>query len=207
MKELHAAVGHLALADKTLARLMRRVGPCGLTPDPRRSAFEALVEAVTHQQLNGRAAQTILGRVKALVPKRKFPTPDDLIALSDDLLRGAGLSRAKVASVKDIARKTRDGLVPTPRRMAGMDDVEIIERLTAIRGVGQWTVEMLLIFRLGRLDVLPADDFGVRKGFAVTYRREELPKRQELLEHGERWRPYRSVASWYLWRAADAAKG
>ena len=108
--------------------------------------------------------------------------------------------------MKDIALKTRDGLVPTPRRMAGMEDTEIIERLTAIRGVGQWTVEMLLIFKLGRLDVLPADDFGVRKGFAVTYRREDLPKRLELLKHGERWRPFRSVASWYLWRAADAAK-
>ena len=176
MKELCDAVGHLSSADKTLARLIRRIGPCGLTPDHRQSPFEALVEAVAHQQLTGKAAQTILGRVKALVPKRRFPTPDDLIALPEDRLRGAGLSRAKVAAVKDIALKTRDGLVPTPRRMAGMEDSEIIECLTAIRGVGPWTVEMLLIFKLGRLDVLPADDFGVRKGFAVTYRREELPK-------------------------------
>ena len=206
MKELKEAMEHLSSADRTLARLIRRVGPCGLTTDHERSPFEALVEAVAHQQLTGKAAQTILGRVKALVPHRKFPTPDDLILLSEDSLRGAGLSRAKVAAVKDIALKTRSGVVPTPRRMAGMEDAEIIERLTVIRGVGQWTVEMLLIFKLGRLDVLPIDDFGVRKGYALAYRRKDLPKRQELLEHGERWRPYRSVASWYLWRAVDAAK-
>lgn len=202
--EFNRAVEHLTSADRALARLIRRVGPCRLSIDAARSPFEALVEAVAHQQLTGKAARTILGRVKALVPRRRFPTPDDLLSLPEEQLRGAGLSRAKVAAVKDIALKTREGLVPTARRLAGMDDAEIIERLTAIRGVGQWTVEMLLIFRLGRLDVLPVDDFGVRKGFAVTYRRAELPHRRELQEHGERWRPYRSVASWYLWRAADA---
>jgi DNA-3-methyladenine glycosylase II len=208
MKEFELALDHLSSADRTLARLIRRVGPCGLAaPASRgRSPFEALVEAVAHQQLTGKAAQTILGRVKALVPERRFPRPDDLLALPEEMLRGAGLSRAKVAAVRDIALKTRDGWVPTPRRMAAMEDAEIIERLTAIRGVGQWTVEMLLIFKLGRLDVLPVDDYGVRKGFAVTYRREDLPKRQELLAFGERWRPYRSIASWYLWRAADTAK-
>lgn len=206
MSGLRAAERHLSAADRTLAGLIRRVGPCALTADAAQSPFEALVEAVAHQQLTGKAARTILGRVIALVPKRRFPRPEDLLTLSDDSLRGAGLSRAKVAAVKDIALKTREGLVPTARKLAGMEDAEIIDRLTAIRGVGQWTVEMLLIFKLGRLDVLPADDFGVRKGFAVTYRRLDLPKRQELLDHGERWRPYRSVASWYLWRAADGAK-
>jgi DNA-3-methyladenine glycosylase II len=206
MNALREAVEHLSSADRTLGRLIRRVGPCALVPDHGQSPFEALVEAVAHQQLTGKAARTILGRVKALVPERRFPSPDDLIVLPEESLRAAGLSRAKVAAVKDIALKTRDGLVPTPRRMAGMEDAEIVERLTVIRGVGRWTVEMLLIFKLGRLDVLPIDDFGVRKGFALTYRRSDLPKRQELLEHGERWRPYRSVAAWYLWRAVDAAK-
>ena len=120
-----------------------------------------------------------------------------------DRLRGAGLSRAKAASVKDIAAKTLDGTVPATRAMAKMSDAEIIERLTSIRGVGQWTVEMLLLFKLGRPDVLPVHDYGVRKGFGVAYRRVELPKPLELLEHGERWRPFRSVASWYMWRALE----
>lgn len=206
MTELNEATDHLSAADETLARLIRRVGPCRLAKDQWRNPFQALVEAVAHQQLTGKAAQTILGRVKALVPERRFPRPEDLIALPEERLRGAGLSRAKVAAVKDIAAKTRDGVVPTARRMAGMEDAEIIERLTTIRGVGQWTVEMLLIFKLGRLDVLPVDDFGVRKGFAIAYRSGEMPAPKELLAHGERWRPFRSVASWYLWRAADAAK-
>jgi len=206
MNSFDEAIEHLSSADRTLAKLIRRVGPCALSTDPRRSPFEALVEAVAHQQLTGKAARTILNRVKALVPRRRFPRPDDLLSLSEECLRGAGLSRAKVAAVRDIALKTREGLVPTPRRLAAMEDAAIIERLTAIRGVGAWTVEMLLIFKLGRLDVLPADDFGVRKGFAITYQRADLPKRQELLEHGERLRPFRSVAAWYLWRAADAGK-
>ncbi|HKX63618.1 MAG TPA: DNA-3-methyladenine glycosylase [Verrucomicrobiae bacterium] len=203
LQGLEQAIGHLRTKDKTLARLIRRVGPCRLCTDNRRSPFESLVEAVAHQQLHGKAARTILGRVKALVPNRRFPSPDDLLHLPEDSLRGAGLSRAKVAAVKDIAAKTRDRIVPTARQMAHMDDAEIVERLTTIRGVGRWTVEMLLIFKLGRLDVLPIDDFGVRKGFAITYRHEDLPRPKALLDYGERWRPFRSVAAWYLWRAVD----
>jgi DNA-3-methyladenine glycosylase II len=199
------AVSHLTAKDRTLARLIRRVGPCGLCADKRQSPFESLVEAVAHQQLHGKAARTILGRVKALVPNRRFPSPDDLLRLPEEHLRTAGLSRAKVAAVRDIASKTRDGTVPTARQMAHMEDTEIIERLITIRGVGQWTVEMLLIFKLGRLDVLPVDDFGVRKGFAIAYRQKEMPRPKELLEYGERWRPFRSVASWYLWRAVDGS--
>ena len=197
------AIEHLTKADKVLARLIRKVGPCGLKARKRCSPFQALVQSVAHQQLNGTAANTILGRVLALYPRRKFPTPDDVLATPDEKLRGAGLSRAKVAAIKDIAAKTVEGVVPPARTIAKMPDAEILERLTTIRGVGPWTVEMLLIFKLGRLDVLPATDFGVRKGFALIFMRDELPKPAELLEYGERWRPYRSIASWYLWRRLD----
>ena len=199
-----AAIEHLTDSDKVLARLIRRVGPCELKPRRDRSPFQALVQSVTHQQLNGTAATTILKRVIALYPKRKFPAPEEVLATPDERLRGAGLSRAKVAAVKDIAAKTVQGIVPDSRAIARMPDAEILGRLTAIRGVGPWTVEMLLIFKLGRLDVLPATDFGVRKGFAVIYRRKELPAPAALLEHGECWRPYRSIAAWYLWRALDS---
>lgn len=197
------AVEHLIRADKVLARLIRKVGPCRLELRRRTSPFAALVQAVTFQQLNGTAARTILKRVQALYPERRFPRPVDLLATPDRKLRAAGLSRAKVAAVKDIAARTVDGVVPGPRALARLSDQEIVERLTAIRGVGPWTVEMLLIFTLGRPDVLPATDFGVRKGFALAYRRPDLPHPKELLEFGERWRPHRSVAAWYLWRALD----
>ncbi len=200
------ALSHLKNADQVLAGLINTVGPCRLKADRSQSAFEALVEAVCHQQLTGKAAQTILGRIKAIHPHRSFPTPEDLLGTPDDTLRAAGLSRAKVAAVKDISAKTLDGTVPEPKALARLDDAEIIERLTTIRGVGQWTVEMLLIFKLGRPDVLPVDDFGVRKGFMLAYRKRDLPKPAALLKHGERWRPHRSVAAWYMWRAIDLAK-
>ena len=197
------AIKHLTKADKVLGRLIKKVGPCGWKPERRRSPFESLVQAVAHQQLNGTAAKTILGRVKALYPGRAFPTPEDLLATPDEKLRAAGLSRAKVASIKDIAAKTLAGIVPTSRAIARMDNETIIAQLTGIRGVGPWTVEMLLMFKLGRTDILPVTDFGVRKGFALTYALEDLPAPKDLLEHGERWRPYRSYAAWYLWRALD----
>jgi len=197
------AIEHLTKADKILARLIRKVGPCGLKARKGCSPFQALVQSVAHQQLNGTAAKTILKRVMALYPGRQFPAPDDVLVTPDEKLRGAGLSRAKVAAIKDIAAKTVEGIVPHERVIAKMPDAEILERLTTIRGVGPWTVEMLLIFKLGRPDVLPATDFGVRKGFAKIFKRDELPKPVELLEHGERWRPYRSIASWYLWRGLD----
>jgi DNA-3-methyladenine glycosylase II len=197
------AIKHLTKADRVLGRLIKKVGPCGWKPERRRSPFESLVQAVTHQQLNGTAAKTILGRVKALYPGRAFPTPEDLLATPNEKLRAAGLSRAKAASIKDIAAKTLAGIVPTSRAIARMDNDAIITQLTGIRGVGPWTVEMLLMFKLGRTDVLPATDFGVRKGFALIYELEDLPAPKDLLEHGERWRPYRSFAAWYLWRALD----
>jgi DNA-3-methyladenine glycosylase II len=193
----------LARADKILGRLITRVGPCRLKPKVRRSPFETLVQSVVYQQLNGTAAGTILGRVKALYPDRRFPTPEDLLSTPDDRLRGAGLSRAKTAAVKDIAAKTLAGLVPTSRAIRALTNEEIVERLTAVRGVGPWTVEMLLIFTLGRTDVLPVTDYGVRKGFALTYGWKELPTPAELREFGERWRPHRTTAAWYFWRSLE----
>ena len=197
------ALQHLMKADRTLAGVIRKVGPCRLKLRARRSPFEALVQSITFQQLNGTAAGTILGRVKALYPHRRFPTPEDLLATPDERLRAAGLSRAKTAAVKDLAAKTVAGVVPSARALARMGDQEIVERLTTVRGVGVWTVEMLLIFTLGRPDVLPALDYGVRKGFAAVYGRKKLPTPKELLSFGERWKPYRTTAAWYLWRALE----
>ncbi|EEF61163.1 DNA-3-methyladenine glycosylase family protein [Pedosphaera parvula] len=189
--------------DKTLAALINRVGPCAWKPTKRRTPFEALVQSVAYQQLNGLAAATIFGRFKALYPKTRFPTPQAILETPDERLRTAGLSRAKVAAIKDIAAKTVEGIVPNSRSIARLDNSTIISQLTTIRGIGTWTVEMLLIFKLGRLDVLPTTDYAVRKGFAVTYGWNDLPKPAELLKHGEIWRPYRTVASWYLWRSLD----
>lgn len=197
------ALDHLRRADKTMAQLIRRVGPCTIQIKSR-SPFEALVTAVTHQQLNGTAASTILKRVRALFPGRRFPTPTALLAMPDERLRAAGLSRAKTAAVKDIAARTIEGTIPNARAIAKMSEPEILERLLKVRGVGPWTVEMLLIFTLGRTDVFPVTDYGVRKGFALTYRWKELPTPRELLEFGEKWRPHRSTAAWYFWRALDA---
>jgi len=200
------AIQHLCDTDKVLARLIKKVGPCTLKPRRRRQPFEALVSAVTHQQLNGTAATTILNRVLALYPGKRFPAPEDLLATADAQLRAAGLSRAKAAAMKDIADKTIAGVVPGLRAISRMSDAEIVAQLTTVRGVGPWTVEMLLMFTLGRLDVLPVTDYGVRKGFAVTYGWRELPTPKELLAHGERWRPHRTTASWYMWRALELPK-
>ena len=189
-----------------MRRLIREVGACTLAPETRRPPFQSLVQAVAHQQLNGTAANTILRRFIKLFPGRRFPRPADLASVTDEALRGAGFSRAKVAAIRDIAEKTLAGVVPPSRRIVRMADDEIVARLTEVRGVGRWTVEMLLIFQLGRPDVLPADDFGVRNGFRLAYRRRELPTVKELLVHGERWRPHRTTAAWYLWRAVDLAK-
>ena len=196
------AIGHLSRADRILAELIKRVGPCGLKPKPR-TPFQALIRSVAYQQLNGTAAATILARVIALYPGKRFPRPEDILATPDNKLRAAGLSRSKTAAMKDIAAKTIEGVVPGTREIKKLSNEEIVERLTTVRGVGPWTVEMLLIFTLGRADVLPITDYGVRKGFALTYGRTELPSPKELLVWGEKWRPHRSVAAWYLWRALD----
>jgi DNA-3-methyladenine glycosylase II len=195
------ALAHLSAADPQLKLLIELVGPCSLRPK-RRSPFEALVQAVTYQQLNGKAAATILGRFKRLYPRR-FPTPEDILSTSDEQLRSAGLSRAKTAAIKDIAAKTLDGIVPASRQIKNLSDEEIIERLTQVRGVGPWTVQMLLIFTLGRPDVMPSTDYGVLQGYARTFGRRKLPKPLDLLKASEPWRPHRSTAAWYFWRALE----
>jgi DNA-3-methyladenine glycosylase II len=201
-----AAIKHLSKCDPVMRRLIRTHGPCGLEPKIRRSPFQSLAQAIAHQQLNGTAANTILKRFIKLFSGRKFPRAEDLAGVHDDAIRGAGFSRAKVAALRDLAAKTLDGTVPSSREIIKLDDAEIITRLIEVRGVGQWTVEMLLIFQLGRPDVLPIHDFGVRSGFRHAYRLNDLPKPKDLLAHGECWRPFRTTAAWYLWRAADGAK-
>jgi 3-methyladenine DNA glycosylase/8-oxoguanine DNA glycosylase len=199
-----AAAEHLRGQDRKLAKFIDRVGPFRLRPAELQSPFEALLESIVYQQLTGKAAATILARVVALFRPRRFPKPEDVLERPDDDLRGAGLSRSKTAALKDLAGKTLEGVVPrSVRDLEKLSDAEIVERLTAVRGIGPWTVEMLLIFRLARPDVLPATDYGVRKGFAKVRGLRELPAPKDLLAYGERWRPYRSVASWYLWRVLD----
>lgn len=196
-----AAHRHLA-RDPVMRRLIRRHGRCGLACR-NWSPYEALTRAVAHQQLNGRAAQTILTRFVALFGNGRFPTPAAVVATHPARLRRAGFSRAKVRAIKDIARHALAGTVPTRRAAAPLGDEALIERLVAIRGVGRWTVEMLLIFTLGRLDVLPVDDFGVREGYRKAFGKRARPTPKALRKLGEPWRPYRSVAAWYLWRAAS----
>jgi DNA-3-methyladenine glycosylase II len=200
------AIEHLRKADKVMAKLIQRVGPCSFKARARSSPFQSLATAIIHQQLNGTAAGTILKRFRALYPHRRFPRPEDVIGTPEKKMRSAGLSGAKTAALKDLAERTLDGVVPTSRAIRGMGDEEIVERLTAVRGIGPWTAEMLLIFTLGRPDVLPATDYGVRKGFARTYGRAELPSPKELAAFGEIWRPHRSTAAWYLWRALELAE-
>ena len=194
---------YLAKTDRKLAALIGRVGPFTVRPGKLARPFDALAESIAYQQLSGKAAATIFGRVRALYPRRKWFSPELILATSDGIFRSAGLSRAKTASLKDLAAKTLDGTVPSSAALARMSDEEIISRLTTVRGIGRWTVEMLLLFDLGRLDVWPVDDYGVRKGYAKTFRKKELPKPKDLLLIGEKWRPYRSVAAWYFWRALD----
>jgi DNA-3-methyladenine glycosylase II len=201
-----ACLEFLSKADPVMRRLIRSHGPCTLQPKARRSPFESLAMAIAHQQLNGTAANTILRRFIKLFPGRRFPRPEDLERVDDDAIRSAGFSRAKVAALRDLAAKALDGTVPSSRLIKKLDDAEIIARLVEVRGVGQWTVEMLLIFQLGRPDVLPVNDFGVRNGFRHAYGLRELPGPKELLAHGERWRPHRTTAAWYLWRAADRTR-
>lgn len=199
-------IQHLTAVDPVMRRLIRHIGPFALQLNARRSPFETLARAIAYQQLNGTAAETILRRLVALFPEKKFPAPEDLLTVSEEELRGVGFSRAKVAALRDLAAKTQDGTVPLARIIRKLDDDAIVDRLIQVRGVGRWTVEMLLIFQLGRPDVLPVDDFGVRDGFRVAYGLSELPKPKELLGYGERWRPHRTAAAWYLWRAAEGAK-
>jgi DNA-3-methyladenine glycosylase II len=202
--EWAGALRHLR-RDPVLKRVIRQIGPCTLEPVPR-EPYEALVRAIAHQQVHGRAAEAILGRFLALFPGHDFPPPGLVLAMAPEAMRACGFSGSKVAAIRDIAEKSAGGLVPTREGCAGLSDTALIERLVAIRGVGRWTVEMLLIFTLGRPDVLPVDDFGVREGWRVAAGLDEQPKPRALAEIGLAWGPWRSAAAWYLWRAADAAK-
>jgi DNA-3-methyladenine glycosylase II len=193
----------LAALDPRLAPLIKRVGPYTVQAAKVMRPFDSLAESIAYQQLNGKAAATIFGRVRALYPRRKWFSPQLVLATPDETFRSAGLSRSKTAAIKDLAAKTLEGIVPSFAVLQGMTDEEIIARLTAVRGIGRWTVEMLLLFDLGRLDVWPVDDYGVRKGYAKTFRKRQVPKPKELLAIGEKWRPYRSVAAWYFWRALE----
>ncbi len=204
--DLDAAVAHLGGKDPRFGELIARVGPCRLQLDTRQSPFDALLESIIYQQLHGKAAATIYDRMCRLFAPRRSPRPHEIAGAPIELLRGAGLSLNKARAVQDLAAKTLQGVVPTHAGIAHLPDDDIVERLTAVRGVGRWTVEMLLIFRLGRPDVLPVDDFGVRKGYMNAYRKRRMPTPKELRLFGRKWAPYRSVASWYLWRAADLGK-
>jgi DNA-3-methyladenine glycosylase II len=198
------ALRHLR-RDPVLKAVIRRIGPCTLRP-VNREPYEALVRAIAHQQVHGRAAEAILGRFVALCPGHDFPPAAQVLETPVEALRGCGFSGSKVAAIRDIAEKAVGGLVPTRARAARMKDETLIEHLVQVRGVGRWTVEMLLIFTLGRRDVLPVDDFGVREGWRVATGAEAQLKPKELAAIGAAWSPWRSVAAWYLWRAADAAK-
>ncbi len=201
------ALKHLRRQCAVMRRLIKETGPCTLAPEARRSPFESLVRAVAHQQLNGKAAESILRRFRALFATRRFPNARELANVSDEALRGCGFSRAKIASLRDIAEKTLSGVIPTSRAIAKMSNEEIIARLITVRGVGRWTVEMMLIFQLGRPDVLPVDDFGVRNGFRIAFGLPAMPKPRDLLPYGEKWSPHKTTAAWYLWRTADASRG
>ena len=198
------AVEHLRNADPRMAALIEQVGPCTMQIRHHHSIFYSLLRAITYQQLAGAAAAKIFARVEACCSADgSQPLPAQVMAATDEALRGAGLSRNKLAAIRDLAAKTLDGTVPELKTIRSMDDEEIIERITQVRGIGRWTVEMLLMFRLGRMDVLPVDDYGVRKGAQVTYRMRKLPDKKRLTKVAEKWRPWRSVGSWYMWRAAD----
>src|SRR5687767_1120199 len=200
------AIDHVAKSDPRFAALIKRARRFDLVANQLVRPFDALAESIVYQQLSGKAAATIFGRVRALYGKRKWLDPALVLKTPDEMLRACGLSRSKTAALKDLAAKTLDGTVPSRRELLRMTDEEIIERLTSVRGVGRWTVEMLLLFELGRLDVWPVADYGVQKGFAKTFGRRKLPTTKQFLKIGEKWRPYRSVAAWYFWRALDAPK-
>ncbi|MBS1841239.1 MAG: DNA-3-methyladenine glycosylase 2 family protein [Acidobacteria bacterium] len=203
--DLSAATKHLCSCDEVLAELVQNTAPFQAEMEAHQSPYEALLEAIAYQSISGKAAATIFGRVKALSANGGIPTPQEMLKLRTPALRKAGLSGAKVLAMKDVAKKTVEGVVPSMQDAEKMSDEELVKRLVSVRGVGAWTVEMFLIFRLGRPDVLPVHDLGVQKGWSVAYGKKHKPSPKELLAFGERWRPYRTVASWYMWRAFQRA--
>jgi 3-methyladenine DNA glycosylase/8-oxoguanine DNA glycosylase len=192
---------HLASVDPKLAALMERVGPCTMGR-PGMSIFYSLARSIVYQQLAGKAAAAIMARVDGLFGDGPCAV-EHIAAATEEQLRGAGLSKAKMLALKDLAAKTLDGTVPTEEEMRSLTDDEIIERVTKVRGIGRWTVEMLLMFRLCRPNVLPIDDYGVRKGMQWLYRMRELPTKEQMLKRGKRWHPWQSVGSWYMWRVVE----
>src|SRR6266403_4866691 len=203
--DLAEATQYLAERDEHLKHLIEETTPFQLKIEAAQSPYETLVEAIAYQSISGKAAATIYGRVKALSATGRAPTPQEMLKLRKPVLRKAGLSGAKILAMKDLAQKTIDGIVPSLEQAERLSDEELVERLVSVRGIGAWTVEMFLIFRLGRPDVFPIHDLGVKKGWAITYGKKHMPKPKELLAFGERWRPYRPVASWYMWRACQRA--
>jgi DNA-3-methyladenine glycosylase II len=203
--DLAHAVKCLSDCDDQLKGLIAEMVPFQIDISEAQSPYEALLESIAYQSISGKAAATIYSRVKALGSTGRAPTPKEMLRLRKSALRKAGLSGAKVLAMKDLAKKTIEGVVPTLELAQQMSDAELVDRLVSVRGIGAWTVEMFLIFRLGRPDVLPIHDLGVKKGWSVAYGKKHMPRPAELLAFGERWRPYRTVASWYLWRAFERA--
>ncbi|MGC1905629.1 MAG: hypothetical protein WA715_17550 [Candidatus Acidiferrum sp.] len=203
--DLAAAMSHLSAKDEKLAELILATAKFQTDLDAAQSPYEALMESIAYQSISGKAAATIFGRVKALGSNGRAPTPEQMLKLRKPQLRKAGLSGAKILAMKDLAAKTIAGVVPTREEAHKLSDDELVERLVSVRGIGAWTVEMFLIFNLGRPDVLPIHDLGVKKGWSVTYGKKHMPKPKELLAFGERWRPYRTIASWYMWRSFERA--
>ena len=203
--DLAEATRYLSSKDEKLATLIAETAQFQTDMDAAQSPYEALMESIAYQSISGKAAATIFGRVKALSATGRAPTPQEMLKLRKPVLRKAGLSGAKILAMKDLAQKTIDGIVPSLEQAEKLSDEELVERLVSVRGIGAWSVEMFLIFRLGRPDVLPIHDLGVKKGWSVTYGKKHMPKPKQLLAFGERWRPYRTVASWYMWRAFERA--
>jgi DNA-3-methyladenine glycosylase II len=203
----HAIITHLGDADPVMKQLIAVAGPFVMQTREQHSPFEALARAIAHQQLHGKAAQSILNRFISSCGQGSFPAPEALLALEDAALRASGFSFSKIAALRDLATKTLSGIVPRHHdALQELSDLEVIERLCAVRGIGRWTVEMMLMFQLRRPDVLPVDDFGVRYGFQLAYGLKTMPPPKVLALYGERWAPHRSAAAWYLWRAVDLAR-
>jgi DNA-3-methyladenine glycosylase II len=203
--DLAEATRHLSERDAVLKELIAELIPFRVNVTGQESPYEVLVRSIIYQSISGKAAKTIFERIKALGENGHPPTPDKMVKIPMAKLRKAGLSRAKGLAMKDLAKKALAGIVPTHDEALKLSDQELVERLSSVRGIGAWTVEMFLIFRLGRPDVLPIHDLGVKKGWSVAYRKKHMPKPKELLKFGERWRPYRTIASWYMWRAFERA--
>ncbi|WP_234819128.1 DNA-3-methyladenine glycosylase family protein [Cupriavidus metallidurans] len=193
------AVEFLSRLDDDWALHIAAIGPCRREAKPAREPYEALVRAIAYQQLHARAGDAILGRLLALYPGVSFPAPEQLLASDPELQRACGFSAEKLATIRRIAQATVDGVVPNLEEARRLPDTVLIERLTSLRGVGRWTVEMFLIYSLERSDVLPVDDFGVREGYGRLKGLEKAPTPRQMREIGEAWSPFRTVAAWYLW--------